>query len=347
MAEIRPHTIRHRSDAFHARTRLLEKCGGGPGNRPGAYRRFQIPVQILVGVEFRRVRRQVKELDLLGVFGSPLADTVGAVHAQVVDDQEHLTPRILNQVFQEHDEALGIDGALEEREAHQALVGDRRDHRCRPMATGRQSKLRRQPRHRVTSHPVRVLPNGGLVTPVDLGILSLGARNDLRILVLKPCLEPGRVLLERALDRSLRREAPPPKVFTDGTNRHVDAEELLDGEHDRATIPQRELELQLGGVRADDLQTQLLLLNQRQCSSRPRAPTTLPALDDSVEVVSLGAPRPFQNGPNMNPTHFSNVRPCVALLAQYKCLATNVFQGFGRKLAGIDLFHARIISKPI
>ncbi len=31
----------------------------------------------------------------------------------------------------------------------------------------------------------------------------------------------------------------------------------------------------------------------------------------------------------------------------YTCLATNVFQGFGRKLAGIDLFHARIISKPI
>ena len=88
MAEIRPHTIRHRSDAFHARTRLLEKCGGGPGNRPGAYRRFQIPVQILVGVEFRRIRRQVKQLDLLGVFGSPLADTVGAVHAQIVDDQE-------------------------------------------------------------------------------------------------------------------------------------------------------------------------------------------------------------------------------------------------------------------
>ncbi|CAH1746310.1 protein of unknown function [Thauera humireducens] len=77
------------------------------------------------------------------------------------------------------------------------------------------------------------------------------------------------------------------------------------------------------------------------------APTTLPALDDRVEIVSLGAPRPFQNGTDMNPTHFSDVRPCVALLAQYKCLATNVLQGFGREFSGIDLFHARIISKPI
>ena len=67
-------------------------------------------------------------------------------------------------------------------------------------------------------------------------------------------------------------------------------------------------------------------------------PTTLPALDDRVEIVSLGAPSPFQNGTDMNPTHFSDVRPCVALLAQYKCLATNVLQGFGREFSGIDLF---------
>ena len=107
------------------------------------------------------------------------------------------------------------------------------------------------------------------------------------------------------------------------------------------------MQTQSGGVRADDLQAQLLLLNQRQCSSRAMRPTTLPALDDAMEIVGLGAPRPFQNGTNMDPTHFSDVNPCVALLARHKCLATNVFQGFGRKLAGIDLFHTRIISKPI
>jgi len=235
-------------------------------------------------------------------------------------------------------------GALEKREAYQALVGDRRDHRRRSMVSSRQSKLMRQPHHRVATHPVRVLANGRLVTPVDLGILSLGAHNDLRLLVLEPRLEPGRILLERALDRSLRRAPPPPKVLTGGANGHVDAKELLDGEHDHATIPQRKLELQLGGVRADDLQTQLHPLNQRQSSSRATVPTTLPALDDGVEVVSLRASHPFQNCTDMNPTHFSDVRPRVALLAQYKCLATNVFQGFGRKLAGIDLFHARITS---
>ena len=347
MAEIRPHPIRHRGNTLHARARLLEKRCGGLGNRTGTYRRLQIPVQVLVGVELRRVRRQVKQFDLLDVFRHPLADTVRTVYAQVVDNQENLALGVLDQILQEDDEAVRINGALEEREAHQALVGDRRDHRRRAMTAGRQSKLWLQPRHRIASHPVRVLANGGFVTPVNLGILSLGARDDLRVLVLEPRLEPGRILLERTLDRPLRREAPAPKVLADGADGHVDAEQLLDGNHDRTTIPQRELKLKLGGIRADDLQTQLLLLNQGRCSSRAMAPTTFPALDDGIEVVGLGAPRPFQNGTDMNPTHFSDVRPYVALLAQHKCLATDVFQGFGREFAGIDLFPARIISKPI
>lgn len=92
-------------------------------------RRFQIPVQVFIGVELRRVRGQVEQFDLLGVLGDPLSDAVGVMHAQVVDDQKDLALRIVNQILQEDDEALGIDGAFDEREAHQALVGDRRDHR--------------------------------------------------------------------------------------------------------------------------------------------------------------------------------------------------------------------------
>jgi len=64
----------NRSNTRHPRARLLEKRCGGLGNRAGTYRRFQIPVQVLVGVEFRHVRLQVKQLDLLDVFRLSFAD---------------------------------------------------------------------------------------------------------------------------------------------------------------------------------------------------------------------------------------------------------------------------------
>ncbi len=75
--------------------------------------------------------------------------------------------------------------------------------------------------------------------------------------------------------------------------------------------------------------------------------TTLPALDDRIDTRRLRAPRPFQYSANVHPADLSDVRPRVTPFAQHKCLAANVFQGFGRKLAGVDLFHARIISESI
>ena len=73
----------------------------------------------------------------------------------------------------------------------------------------------------------------------------------------------------------------------------------------------------------------------------------LPTLDDGIDAICLGTPRPFQNGSDMNTTHFSDVRPRVTLLAKNKGLPTDMFEGFGRELSGVDLFHARIISKLI
>jgi hypothetical protein len=122
---------------------------------------------------------------------------------------------------------------------------------------------------------------------------------------------------------------------------------LLDREHDRTAIPQRELQLQLGGIRADDLQSQLLLLNQRQRSPRSMPAATLAAFDDGVETARLGTSCPFQNRSDMNTTHFSDVRPRVALPAKNKRLPADVFEGFGWELSRVDLFHARIMAKPI
>jgi hypothetical protein len=37
----------------------------------------------------------------------------------------------------------------------------------------------------------------------------------------------------------------------------------------------------------------------------------------------------------MNPAHFSDVRPCVALLTKHERLAANMFEGFGRELNAV------------
>jgi len=104
------------------------------------------------------------------------------------------------------------------------------------------------------------------------------------------------------------------------------------------TIAQHELKLTLGEIRTDDLQTQQLLLNQRQRSPRTMASAIFPALDHRIDTVGLGAPRPFQYSPQMNPANLRDVRPRAPLPVQDKCLAANVFHGFGRELAGAVFF---------
>ncbi|KAI5914332.1 hypothetical protein [Thauera sp. 2A1] len=88
-------------------------------------------------------------------------------------------------------------------------------------------------------------------------------------------------------------------------------------------------------------------MNKRQRSPRTVASTTLPALDHRIDTADLGVPRAFQNGTDMNPAHFRDVRSRVTLFAKHEPLATDMFEGFGRQFSGIDLFHARIMSKPI
>ena len=40
----------------------------------------------------------------------------------------------------------------------------------------------------------------------------------------------------------------------------------------------------------------------------------------------------------MNATDFGNVSPRVTLFAKHKRLPTDVFEGFGRELSGVDFF---------
>ena len=44
---------------------------------------FQIAVQVLVGIGFRRVRRQVERLNRFGALGEPFLDLPSVIHTQV------------------------------------------------------------------------------------------------------------------------------------------------------------------------------------------------------------------------------------------------------------------------
>lgn len=121
MLEIRLHPIRHRCNALHAGARFFKQCGGRLRDWTGTNRRLQVAVEIFVGIELRCVRRKLEQLDLLGVLRHPLGHSLGAMHAKVVDHQEHLALCILDQILQKKNETISIDRPLEEREPHQAV----------------------------------------------------------------------------------------------------------------------------------------------------------------------------------------------------------------------------------
>ena len=87
---------------------------------------------------------------------------------------------------------------------------------------------------------------------MNLRPFSAGALLDGRVLTLPPVLYRFRALLVGALDRLLRREAPPCEGLADAAHLQLDAECLLDPlAHSRAT-PQAEIHLELLGSLVND-----------------------------------------------------------------------------------------------
>jgi hypothetical protein len=104
-------------DAFHDPHRLLHQVAVVVAGRLQAQGRLEVVVQVLVGVGFRGIGRQVEQFDLVLEGFRPVPDNFGVMNPQVVDDQEDLGRCILKQMRQKLDEALGIDGAFDDLES--------------------------------------------------------------------------------------------------------------------------------------------------------------------------------------------------------------------------------------
>ena len=73
-------------------------------------------------------RAAERQLDIVLMLRHPLADLPGPVHAQVVNDQEPLAGRILDQAPEEGNEKASVQRSLEANETLHAPVVHRRDH---------------------------------------------------------------------------------------------------------------------------------------------------------------------------------------------------------------------------
>ena len=97
---------------------------------------LEIPIEVLVRVQFRRVRRQVEQGDLVAVRVDPFSHRLGLVDAEVVENQEDLAPGIADESLHEDNQQGGQHGAVSHHEADLSLVGDRGDQRLTLAARG-------------------------------------------------------------------------------------------------------------------------------------------------------------------------------------------------------------------
>ncbi|MDR3771351.1 MAG: hypothetical protein Q3Y13_08415 [Sutterella sp.] len=100
---------------------LLVRAG-----RSQAKLRLEVPIEVLVGVERRRIGREEKELNLQLVLLGPGLNKSGVVDFGVVANDEKLPacrPCVGDQAVQEADEVVGRHRlALEEKEAFALIV---------------------------------------------------------------------------------------------------------------------------------------------------------------------------------------------------------------------------------
>lgn len=133
-----------------------------------------------------------------------------------------------------------------QHESHSALVGDRRDHVER-YTLGRQRLQWCLSLWFIAPTVLGIVFDTRLVTPENLGILLFGTGLNLRVFLLQPSVNAGRVLLLRFLQWLLRREGPALEVIAHRADWDINAPELLDQLSNSAPCPKRKAKLVLVG----------------------------------------------------------------------------------------------------
>ncbi len=176
---------------------------------------LHVIVQIFHRIEFRRIRRQVKQLDLLLTRLYPGLYLRLGVGAQLVHDQQNLPLRPTDQESQELEKDFRRERPLVRHKTHRALIADRRD------LIDPQMWLRHL--HGGTLAPAGITRTGmvvglhaNLIRPQNLRVVSLGLGLNGRIGILQPLFDFIGILVTRLAGGLFGGVAPALEILAHG-----------------------------------------------------------------------------------------------------------------------------------
>ena len=232
-------------DRSQVRHDLLPEVVTPSGRFARIHSRLQIAIQEFIGVELRRVAGQEEYFDLVPVLLKPSLDGFTVVDPQVVEDQEDLTPRILDQSLHESNQDVGRQVFSVQHETHRPLVADRRNQvDSLPLALG-EDQNRRPSLWGITSRVVLNGRNARFIAPTNFSALRFGPSGNRRIVRIQPLFDCLRFLLKGSLERPLRGEAPAIQVAPNRPARQVNQKALPNVRPDCLGIPECKAQLHL------------------------------------------------------------------------------------------------------
>jgi hypothetical protein len=212
---------------------------------------LEVTVQVLVGVEFRRVAGDKLELDDALLSLHPCGDLFPVMDSEVVSDHHHRAVVGLHQLREEEDKFQLCHRGGVAHEADLSFVGHATDHVHFPLrpvlfkhgcpADGRVAPLR-----------IGLVGHSRLVDPVDRGVAGLGPAGDGRVGLAKPLVHRRGTLLPRLAQGLLGGKVPFPQVLPHRPHGEEHSETVLDEIADRRCGPKHKRHLQLVGGMVGD-----------------------------------------------------------------------------------------------
>ncbi len=317
----------------------LDELQLGPRRSQFRDRLLEVGVGHLVGVELGAVTGQVEDLDLVLVLDQPVLHGLAVMHSQVVQDQVDLAARVLDEPAQEVDQNVRVQSPVEGLPPHLALVGDGGDDR-QAVALVVHPDHRRLALGCVAAAAHVVAAQAGLVAPVDLGALDLGARGDDRVFLVEPLLDRRRRLLVGLLHGLLRREAPALEIQTHRAHGQLDAVAVPDELGDGLARPQRVDHLQLVGRAVADQSLNLaLLLGVEGAAAAHRSAAAV-----DVDRLPTAGLKGLHRRDHRRARHLALRRRVLQTRAVQPHLhrtSAALVERIHRQRSGVDLFHAR------
>jgi hypothetical protein len=128
MFEVILDSFRFPGDAFHVREGFSYKILLRTRRHPAMDVGLQVIVQILIGIQLRRVRRQMVQRNLVLMLFYPLCHFFTVMNPKVVNNQEHFPPCVPNKPLHELDHQSAFNAPLVQHETQLAFIADGRYH---------------------------------------------------------------------------------------------------------------------------------------------------------------------------------------------------------------------------